>query len=298
MTIQPYVGTTPAEMYVTPERPIHVNRVSESFELELHNHEFVEINYVSEGSGFQHIGGRVLPVKKGDLFYLPLGASHVFRPTSPAPGRKHLIVYNILLHPSFMRRLAAKFPPDDGMRRFLEAAYPAQEWLHVRDHDGSFQRIAETLKDELTQQKPDCLLLAEGEVVRLFVLLRRSGAIGGAPVAATAANPRDDRLERIVAAVRERAAEPLLLGELAAAAGLGERQFSRRFRRHTGMTFTDFVQNVRIERSCKRLLATGDSVSAIARDCGYQDITFFNRLFKKKTGLTPLQYRKRRKPES
>ncbi|WP_167859182.1 helix-turn-helix domain-containing protein [Paenibacillus cymbidii] len=296
MAIHPYVGTTPARLYVTPERPIHVNRVSESFELELHNHEFVEINYVSEGSGFQHIDGRVLPVTKGDLFYLPLGASHVFRPSSPAPGRKHLIVYNILLHPSIMRRLAAKFPQGDGMRRFLETASPAQTWLHLRDQDGSFQRIAETLRDELTQQKPDYLLLAEAEVIRLFVLLRRSGAIGGAPAAA-AAVPRDDTLERIVAAVRERALEPLQLGELAAAAGLGERQFSRRFRRLTGMTFTDYVQKLRIERSCERLLATGDSVSAIARDCGYQDITFFNRLFKKKTGQTPLQYRKRRKPE-
>jgi len=296
VTIHPYVGTTPARLYVTPERPIHVNRVSESFELELHNHEFVEINYVSEGSGFQHIDGQVLPVTKGDLFYLPLGASHVFRPSSPAPGRKHLIVYNILLHPSFMRRLAVKFPQGDGMRRFLEAASPAQTWLHLRDQDGSFQRIAETLRDELTQQKPDYLLLAEAEVIRLFVLLRRSGAIGGAPAAAAAVS-RDESLERIVAAVRERALEPLQLGELAAAAGLGERQFSRRFRRHTGMTFTDYVQKLRIERSCERLLATGDSVSAIARDCGYQDITFFNRLFKKKTGQTPLQYRKRRKPE-
>ncbi|MBO9608585.1 MAG: helix-turn-helix domain-containing protein [Paenibacillaceae bacterium] len=296
MAIHPYVGTTPARLYVTPERPIHVNRVSESFELELHNHEFVEINYVSEGSGFQHIDGQVLPVTKGDLFYLPLGASHVFRPSSPAPGRKHLIVYNILLHPSFMRRLAAKFPQGDGMRRFLEAASPAQTWLHLRDQDGSFQRIAETLRDELTQQKPDYLLLAEAEVIRLFVLLRRSGAIGGAPAAAAAVS-RDDTLERIVAVVRERALEPLQLSELAAAAGLGERQFSRRFRRHTGMTFTDYVQKLRIERSYERLLATGDSVAAIARDCGYQDITFFNRLFKKKTGQTPLQYRKRRKPE-
>lgn len=296
LTVHRRIITTPEHLFLTADVPIHVNRVSESFELGEHNHEFVEINYVSEGSGFQHIGGRILPVAKGDLFYLPIGSSHVFRPASAAPKRKHLIVYNIIFNMSFVRRLLNAFPLDDGMQRFLTATYPAQPWLHVRDAGGVFQQLFDTLYDEFARKKPDYLLLIQAEVVRLLVLLRRSGAELGQAFGASAASGGTkpaDPFERFVAYVREHACEPLALPALAAEAGLSERQFRRRFVAFAGMGFTDFVQKLRIERSCDRLLATIDSVAAIARDCGYQDIKFFNRLFKKRTGMTPGQYRKR-----
>ena len=80
---------------------------------------------------------------------------------------------------------------------------------------------------------------------------------------------------------------------MVARAGLPERSFIRRFSKATGMTPLDYVQALRLEEA-KQLLETGDlPVEAIADEVGYQDTSFFGRLFRRKVGLTPQQYRLR-----
>lgn len=77
------------------------------------------------------------------------------------------------------------------------------------------------------------------------------------------------------------------------ASGLPERTFMRRFRDATGLTPLDYVQALRLEEA-KQMLETGDqSVEAIAVEIGYEDASFFNRLFRRKVGMTPAQYRLR-----
>ncbi len=74
---------------------------------------------------------------------------------------------------------------------------------------------------------------------------------------------------------------------------LPERSFMRRFRHATGMTPLDYVQALRLEEA-KQMLETGDHpVEAIANEVGYEDASFFGRLFRRKVGLTPAQYRLR-----
>ena len=85
---------------------IFVNRVDESFDLHYHAHDFIEISYVAGGSGFHHIGGKVLPVAKGDVFLLPVGTSHVFRPRS-ADRRQKLTVYNCIFTEDLFGEAAA-----------------------------------------------------------------------------------------------------------------------------------------------------------------------------------------------
>jgi transcriptional regulator GlxA family with amidase domain len=74
---------------------------------------------------------------------------------------------------------------------------------------------------------------------------------------------------------------------------LRERTFTRRFQQATGQTPIEYVQNLRIEEA-RHLLETGElSVEAIANTVGYEDASFFARLFKRHVGLTPAQYRRR-----
>jgi transcriptional regulator GlxA family with amidase domain len=74
---------------------------------------------------------------------------------------------------------------------------------------------------------------------------------------------------------------------------LAERTFVRRFREATGMTPLDYVHALRLEEA-KQMLETGDlPVEAIANEVGYEDASFFGRLFRRKVGLTPAQYRLR-----
>jgi len=75
--------------------------------------------------------------------------------------------------------------------------------------------------------------------------------------------------------------------------GLAERSFTRRFARATGMSPMEYVQTLRVEESKQLLESTGLPIEAVATEVGYEDASFFGRLFRRKVGLTPAQYRKR-----
>ncbi|HEY8520553.1 MAG TPA: helix-turn-helix domain-containing protein [Gammaproteobacteria bacterium] len=75
--------------------------------------------------------------------------------------------------------------------------------------------------------------------------------------------------------------------------GLSERSFKRRFVRATGMTPLEYVHTLRLEEAKHALETTELPVEAIANQAGYEDSSFFGRLFRRKVGLTPAQYRRR-----
>lgn len=75
--------------------------------------------------------------------------------------------------------------------------------------------------------------------------------------------------------------------------GLPERSFNRRFFRATGQSPMDYVQSLRLEEAKQVLETTDLPIEAIAHDVGYEDSSSFSRLFRRKTGITPAQYRKR-----
>jgi len=75
--------------------------------------------------------------------------------------------------------------------------------------------------------------------------------------------------------------------------GLTERTFKRRFARATGMSPLEYVLALRLEETKHLLETTQDPIEAVANQVGYEDASFFGRLFKRKVGVTPAQYRKR-----
>jgi transcriptional regulator GlxA family with amidase domain len=80
---------------------------------------------------------------------------------------------------------------------------------------------------------------------------------------------------------------------MARLSGLAERSFKRRFARATGMSPMEYVHTLRLEESKHMLETTDLPVEAVATEAGYEDASFFGRLFRRKVGLTPAQYRKR-----
>ena len=75
--------------------------------------------------------------------------------------------------------------------------------------------------------------------------------------------------------------------------GLSERTFSRRFLKATGMSPLDYAHALRLEEA-KQILEISDlPVEAVALEVGYQDNGFFGRLFRRRVGMTPAQYRRR-----
>lgn len=75
--------------------------------------------------------------------------------------------------------------------------------------------------------------------------------------------------------------------------GLHERTFKRRFKAATGYTPVDYIQTLRIEEAKEILESTSLSIEEVALAIGYEDLSFFRSLFKRKTGVTPSRYRQR-----
>lgn len=75
--------------------------------------------------------------------------------------------------------------------------------------------------------------------------------------------------------------------------GLAERTFKRRFKSATGMSPIEYVHTLRLEEAKQMLEAENLPIEAIAAEVGYEDTSFFNRLFRRQVKLTPAQYRRR-----
>jgi transcriptional regulator GlxA family with amidase domain len=88
-------------------------------------------------------------------------------------------------------------------------------------------------------------------------------------------------------------ATPSPVAAMVALSGIAERTFTRRFAAATGMSPIDYVHALRLEEA-KQMLETSDlPVEGVANQVGYEDASFFNRLFHRKVGITPAQYRRR-----
>ena len=110
--------------------PVFVNRVQESFELRMHAHDFIEICLVAEGAGVHYIDAAQMPVARGDLFFIPVGIAHVFRPA--AKGRP-LALYNCILTAEQLVRLLQAVQAEAEIADFYRELGTVRAWFHMHD---------------------------------------------------------------------------------------------------------------------------------------------------------------------
>lgn len=96
---------------------------------------------------------------------------------------------------------------------------------------------------------------------------------------------------RCIAELRENYQLDYTLSELAEKYYFNPSYFSTLFKKHTGMHFTEYVMDLRMNHAARLLLESNDKIYQIAKKVGYQDVKYFTRIFKKKYGYTPEEYR-------
>ncbi len=119
--------------------------------------------------------------------------------------------------------------------------------------------------------------------------------VGQQPFASLTRNRQAD--DAVIAKCQEWIArhydEDAPVAAMARLSGLADRSFKRRFARATGMSPMEYVHTLRLEESKHMLETTDLPIEAVANQAGYGDASFFGRLFRRKVGLTPAQYRRR-----
>lgn len=103
----------------------------------------------------------------------------------------------------------------------------------------------------------------------------------------------DGLIAKCQAWVAEHYASASPVGAMTRLSGLPERTFVRRFAKETGLSPLEYVHALRLEEAKQMLETTDLSIEALAEQIGYEDPSFFGRLFRRKVGLTPAQYRRR-----
>lgn len=110
---------------------------------------------------------------------------------------------------------------------------------------------------------------------------------------ATSRQTEDAVIARCQHWIAENYAGAAPVAQMTRLSGLAERSFARRFSQATGMAPLEYVHTLRLEEAKQMLEAGEQPVEAIANEVGYEDAAFFSRLFRRKVGLTPVQYRRR-----
>lgn len=104
-------------------------------------------------------------------------------------------------------------------------------------------------------------------------------------------NHQDEAVLRVQEWLETHHAEPLPIAALARRFGFSERNLKRRFQVATGISPNQYLQRVRIDKAKKLLIATRLSVKEVAYEVGYENASFFVRLFRRELGRTPAQWR-------
>ena len=167
--------------------------------------------------------------------------------------------------------------------------YPA--WI-----DGSALYHEEMLEcirkmDELSEQRPRGYPLAvKGWLFQFFFLLFSRVE----PTLAEEGREKSlDKMKRILRRIEVDYGKPLSIEEMAEFSGFSESHFMKFFKNHMGVPFVSYLNDYRLTMAARALAEGQEDVLTIAMDAGFPNVSYFNRLFKKKFRMTPLEYRKR-----
>ena len=101
---------------------------------------------------------------------------------------------------------------------------------------------------------------------------------------------RIEHLKKALELIETSYSDCLTLDDLAMAAGMNSKYFCRYFREMTHRTPIDYLNYYRIEQACFKLATSNDSIAEIGLSCGFNDVSYFIKTFKKYKGLTPKKY--------
>ena len=246
-----------------------------------HYHPEIELTFMAAGQARLQVGNHVGSCKAGDLIVLGPNLPHDFNPADPGIHCDFHVI-------QFRQDALAPFPELADVSRFID--------------DAGGGLVLENLPREFAD--PLCSLDGATParrvllLIELLVSLSESRGLDWRPLSRLSAvrqvtgGRNHQRLQKVIARIVDNSSRPISLGEMANLVHMAPPSFSRWFRRTMQMTFTDYLNRVRIEESCRQLRSTDKPVTDIARDCGFESFSSFNRQFRRLRDCTPRQWRK------
>ncbi len=277
-------GMTFSQTYVTKKSSMKVR----------HYHDELELFVLTEGERYFFVDRYIYHMKAGMAMLIPPGQIH-----------KTSLVENKPVHGRYMLQMS-KDIYDSVLAGMLDRSY--EEMCH--DHAGvisfapdawerfltkleELKRVTMTQEDPYSRARIRCLA---SEVLLLFLAEAdriRSAQAAAHPTEYLADSNVFDKIHSITEYLNEHLAENITLDDLAGQFFVSRAGLTRAFKNVTGTTVIQYLTVIRVRHACQLLRESEESVTVIADRCGFGNVTYFEKVFKRMKGSTPMQYRKR-----
>jgi AraC-like DNA-binding protein/quercetin dioxygenase-like cupin family protein len=287
--------STRAEFELVPRSALQSFAVREfhlpAFASPWHYHPECELTYIFQGSGKRFVGDSILPFGPGDLVLLGSNLPHYWRNEAPGETREefaHSLVIQFreeCFGVEFLSR-----PELDQVRKLL---------LHARRglvFSGETAHAVAQIMGGMQEANGLSRLINLLTIFRLLVEAREVLVLSSPGFSPQLDELASERINRAYQHVFDNFTATLDRQAIAHAAGMSLSAFCHYFKRVTGRTLSDFINEVRIGHAKKLLIDTDRTISEVAYASGYESLSNFNRCFYSLTRLSPTQYRAQHQP--
>lgn len=259
----------------------HIEPSHPRYQMPYHWHPEYEIIRILEGNFYLTLDSRSCNVKKGDILFLQDGVLHGGIPENCI---YECLVFDMNFFLKGNRILAKQAQKIIHHEITIRQQLPG-ELAFLRDTTGSlFLAMAE--------KKSGYEFLIQGYLYQLLGFIFREHLYEEKTNTAYTSSLHVLQFKRVLSYIEEHYTEHIALEDLAKVAGMNPKYFCRFFREMSYRTPTNYVNYYRIERACEQLCTTNTTIIEVALNCGYNDISYFIKTFRKYKGVTPKQYLK------
>jgi AraC-like DNA-binding protein len=262
-----------------------MDRNKDFFTYPLHKHEEMELNFVEHCEGAQRIvGDSIETLGPYDLVLLGSGLEHNWSQYNCESHTIHEITIQFsrdMLGEQFLSKNQVA-----GIRAMLDNAKRG-----IAFDLSAIMRVYDKLT-KITEAQPGFYrVLRLLEILYELSLTENYHLLASKSFANVKNMPDNQRVRRVEEYIDAHFTSEIRLKTLADLAGMTPAAFSRYFRTQTGRTISDYIIELRLGHAARNLVDSTKSIAEICYECGFNNISNFNRIFKKKKGCAPSTFR-------
>ncbi len=251
-------------------------------QIDLHQWDSWEMSYIISGEGHRILGDTKEPFSEGEVVLVVPEMPHqwIFTPNKTDPDGN---IENITISfpTNLLRRLSYI------MHEFSQIA----EWYEQLNTSIKFKRSeCEKIAFVLRRMEHESAVERITSLLQLLISIQRNRnfTVAGR---FEMPNSTEDKIKKIKIWISCNYNHDFSIDLLANYIGMNRSSLCTMFKRHTGKTIIEYLQNHRIEIAKYLLTSTSESVSSCCYSCGFNDVPHFNRTFKQMVGMSPSEYR-------
>lgn len=270
---------------------ITIDRVIRDYEYTMptkHFHDEYEIYYLIEGERYYFIGQHTYLIKKGSLVFINRNEIHKTGIASSPYHDRILIEFSEEPFASFFSQFG-----DLNLRSFFK------EHNGVIDVDHREQAHVEelllTIQSEIHHKYPGYRLRVMSSLAELIIFAQRYASTSQAVPTKSSDIARHQKVDMVADYIISNCENFMSLESLAEHFYINKCYLSRIFKDVTGFTVNEYINIHRINNASKLLTSTEKPISEIASECGYESLTYFEKVFRTYREISPLKYRNKYK---